>query len=1040
MGDPSISKDELKETLKSRVKGGLASAVDAKDTVLHAEHSAHSKDKAKEYVHKAKHYGAFAEDYLGFEDPNKELRKAVKAKEKAAKKARKAKKKKTGKKGEDLFDPENLAKYKRELEEKRKAAAAAEAGGHSDESHSQSDEEHQHGEREPDGGEHDQHLNLALAERTGEKTPAGGSSEAGSPDKSAVTSPKEDKEDWRKFLDLTSGVDSLIQKSKQELEEIKTESYYQPKQFRPQDHTKEAIRKKKQKQKKKWVDLDSASFDDYDGEIVDEQQRVKEILGEDEEEDDDSDEEGAEKEADGERLDGETDGNQDEKSDHEKEESKSPELVKEPSIEEYVDPDEDDAIFNTDFVTDITTGKVQLAVIPDDPIFDDGDDDPFDTAVANKVVKKVEEEKRKEQVKLKFTGLSAVADVLSGKSEKLDKTAVEHAVRRKRRRANRINLIGEDGQELTAVEDIDDSIAGKPAAAEEKTPTADILGGLDVPEGDLLATTPTAVTPVAASEGSGQKEGEKKKGLDLSEFEEIAASEPAGLTSNIAILAGEFDKPAEEEEDDFDAAFDALAQEAVTKSKLDEFEKQFENEDDIFDTSNADKVLKLASLLDKVEEPKPEEEAEEEIDENQFEDPFDTSAYDKITGEVETEIDFDSIAHRDAADDTSAPNRAPEVVIKDAGASAFDAPSAVARDLPSEGWAAFDGNKPKRPPPPARPPRPTRNNLDPSASPAVVVKAPSTESIKSWNVSVADTLIKKSEIEAQDSLIEQEEEEFDPFDTRDFEQSDKKKDEEEDIDDPFDTTAVNDIVEQVEEAKRQEELAKQPVDLLGGGDGTDVDGDTLQPVSKDLTDPEADPFDTEFAADVLPNRGDPFNTSHIKGELGKAEIRALEDELLAEPEFDPRTADGTAVPKKSIPGVAGRARPKGAAGELAVKVPSQEEEEEDPFDTSVVDKVIPVRRAEKRSEISVEDEEFDPTAAFKKTKELSIQEEADPFDTSVAINALPEEERKAALEKKRIEAEQAAAAKAAAAAAAAKKAQEPSPDISDDDFDPRAFE
>jgi hypothetical protein len=30
--------------------------------------------------------------------------------------------------------------------------------------------------------------------------------------------------------------------------------------------------------------------------------------------------------------------------------------------------------------------------------------------------------------------------------------------------------------------------------------------------------------------------------------------------SNVAILAGEFAKPAEEEEDDFDAAFDALAQ------------------------------------------------------------------------------------------------------------------------------------------------------------------------------------------------------------------------------------------------------------------------------------------------------------------------------------------------------------------------------------------------------------------------------------------------------------------------------------------------
>merc|ERR1711963_119294 len=77
-----------------------------------------AKEKAKEVAHKVKHYGAFGEDYLGYSDPTKDLRKAVK------KKARKAKKKKTGKK-EDLFDPENLAKYKLELDQKRQEREAA---------------------------------------------------------------------------------------------------------------------------------------------------------------------------------------------------------------------------------------------------------------------------------------------------------------------------------------------------------------------------------------------------------------------------------------------------------------------------------------------------------------------------------------------------------------------------------------------------------------------------------------------------------------------------------------------------------------------------------------------------------------------------------------------------------------------------------------------------------------------------------------------------------------------------------------------------
>ena len=69
---------------------------------------------------------------------------------------------------------------------------------------------------------------------------------------------------------------------------------------------------------------------------------------------------------------------------------------------------------------------------------------------------------------------------------------------------------------------------------------------------------------------------------------------------NIVFAAGEGD--AEEEADEFDAAFDALAQDSVTKYKLEELEKQFEDED-VFDTTTADKILGLVSLANKVEAP-----------------------------------------------------------------------------------------------------------------------------------------------------------------------------------------------------------------------------------------------------------------------------------------------------------------------------------------------------------------------------------------------------------------------------------------------------
>lgn len=119
--DPTTSQGHLKETIKQK----FSSAVESTEGAIESsENTVQARETAKEVAHKVKHYGAFGEDYLGYSDPTKELRKAVKKKEKEAKKARKAKKKKTGKK-EDLFDPENLAKYKLELEEKKAERDAA---------------------------------------------------------------------------------------------------------------------------------------------------------------------------------------------------------------------------------------------------------------------------------------------------------------------------------------------------------------------------------------------------------------------------------------------------------------------------------------------------------------------------------------------------------------------------------------------------------------------------------------------------------------------------------------------------------------------------------------------------------------------------------------------------------------------------------------------------------------------------------------------------------------------------------------------------
>ena len=226
-------------------------------------------------------------------------------------------------------------------------------------------------------------------------------------------------------------------------------------------------------------------------------------------------------------------------------------------------------------------------------------------------------------------------------------------------------------------------------------------------------------------------------------------------------------------------------------------------------------------------------------------------------------------------------------------------------------------------------------------TPSVVIKAPSLESIKSWNVAEADILIRKSNILAieADALeqIEQDKE-FDPFDTTDYEEvvAELKAKEV----DPFDTSAcrVN--------GPSKTELKLIEGEVLDSSNSTGTDGKTNQDLLAELgdkaegeLDESIDPFDTEFVADVLPDKGDPFDTTH----LGTSEAALEED-----PEFDP-------------------------------------------FDTTVADKVIPVRKPKvnQRSIVSIEDDDFDPETSFqvKKVKRPPPPrpQPADPFAVNFGV-------------------------------------------------------
>ena len=140
------------------------------------------------------------------------------------------KKKIKGKKGkheeDDLFDPEQLEKYRRELEEAKAAKAAAEGGESED------------------------------------PTAAAGTSSSEGKEKKA-----DDDEEWQKFKQLTSGIDQVLKKTSGDLDRIKTSSYFQrvppkPDFIIPTSSTsaqsrKQAATSPPAKKGTRWIDLES---------------------------------------------------------------------------------------------------------------------------------------------------------------------------------------------------------------------------------------------------------------------------------------------------------------------------------------------------------------------------------------------------------------------------------------------------------------------------------------------------------------------------------------------------------------------------------------------------------------------------------------------------------------------------------------------------------------------------------------------------------------------------------------------------------------
>ena len=424
-------------------------------------------------------------------------------------------------------------------------------------------------------------------------------------------SPDEKGEDWKKVDDwkaqlnsMTSGVDNLLKDKKDKLDQIKVDSYYQRKKTQDEINEDAVVPRPKTlvgKRKKKWTDLDDGEFEEIDGEAPIFLSDTEDVASDEEEV---------------------------------KEQTKESTPEEEPAPEEELKErqkekeEEKEDIFSTEFVNEtLAVLDVKLAEIPDSP--EPEEDDIFDTKYADVIVKKAERERKAfekaEDNKIKFGCISNAADVLSGKVKAVDKSNVQHAIKPRSRRANRINLIADEVQNVTAT---------------DETPgvKSDLLeiDGEGCLSGDLL----TATTSVSASESvspvppSTENNKELQLSDDLKEFDVINKEEAVAEVVE------------SEEEDPFDAAFDEIARDKLAKfeekDQLAQLEEDLFN-DDLFDTTGADDVLNLASLT-KVKDKKDEVVV---LDNFEDKDPFDTTAYEHLTKDLEEDLEFESLANRD---------------------------------------------------------------------------------------------------------------------------------------------------------------------------------------------------------------------------------------------------------------------------------------------------------------------------------------------------------------------------------------------------------
>lgn len=226
------------------------------------------------------------------------------------------KKKKKSKKNKELFTEEELEQYKREQKAKQEAEQ---------QQHQQQLEQAQYTERQSTSG---------LAKQ------------------------KTEDDEWSKFKQLTTGIDSVLKKTQVDLDRIKEESFFQriePKRAEPEPQPAE----------------DEPKQPELSAEELEEQRKLEQLKA----------------------------------------------AVVELSESEEEDSDGADDIFDTNYIDELASGNLPLAYVPDSPDAEDLGPDPFDTGYADRVIKGPEVSKRGKRI----VNIGSAVEVLTGRVDNVTK-------------------------------------------------------------------------------------------------------------------------------------------------------------------------------------------------------------------------------------------------------------------------------------------------------------------------------------------------------------------------------------------------------------------------------------------------------------------------------------------------------------------------------------------------------------------------------------------------------------------------------------------